>query len=237
MGRSEPAPHPPAEEAWALDGPAGRLEARLRPVPEDRSRRGAALLLHPHPLFGGSMMNKVLYRIAKRLPTECGVAALRLNFRGVGESEGEHGGGEGESHDARAALHALAERFPSGPLFGVGYSFGAVFGLRGLLDHDRVEALVALGLPLVPPFDPTPVLQSPLPLHVVQGERDEFGPEEELRRSLRSRSAPTSIEVIADTSHLFPGREDAAVDAVVAYLGRRLDPRPPASPDSAEERE
>ena len=99
-------------ETLLLDGPAGRLEALLE-TPED-APRAVALLCHPHPLFGGTMHNKVVHRVARALRAS-GYAVLRFNFRGVGKSEGRHDLGVGEIDDARAGLDWLRNRFPGLP--------------------------------------------------------------------------------------------------------------------------
>jgi len=94
-----------------IPAPHGRLEAILK-EPRDGSVRGVALVLHPHPLFGGTMHNKVVFRAASAL-NDAGLVALRINFRGVGQSTGEHDEGRGEREDARAGLDYLAQNYPS----------------------------------------------------------------------------------------------------------------------------
>jgi uncharacterized protein len=110
-------------ESLFLAGPAGRLEAVLE-EPEDREPSEAALVCHPHPKHGGTMHNKVVYRIAHGL-RRAGIVVLRFNFRGVGKSEGEHGHMAGEIEDARAALEYLRGRYPYLPYALAGFSFGA----------------------------------------------------------------------------------------------------------------
>jgi hypothetical protein len=110
-------------ESLSLSGPAGQLEALLE-EPEDREPRLAAVVCHPHPLFGGTMHNKVVYRIARGL-RRAGIVVLRFNFRGVGQSHGEHGHMTGEIEDARAALTYLRARYPELPFAMAGFSFGS----------------------------------------------------------------------------------------------------------------
>src|SRR5262249_33867390 len=110
-------------ESYFLNGPAGRLEALLE-EPEDPEPRLAALVCHPHPLYGGTMHNKVVYRIARGL-RQSGIVVLRFNFRGVGASEGEQAHMTGEIEDARTALAWLRERYPDLPFALAGFSFGA----------------------------------------------------------------------------------------------------------------
>ena len=110
-------------ERHLLDGPAGKLEALLD-APEDAVPRAIAVVCHPHPLFGGTMHNKVVYRVARALRNS-GYVVLRFNFRGVGKSEGRHDLGVGEIADARAALDWLRSRYPGLPYTLAGFSFGS----------------------------------------------------------------------------------------------------------------
>src|SRR5438477_12618625 len=110
-------------ESLFIPGPAGRLEAILE-EPADREPREAVLVCHPHPQHGGTMHNKVVYRLARGL-RRAGAVVLRFNFRGVGRSQGEHGHLTGEIEDARAALGWLQGRYPELPFALAGFSFGA----------------------------------------------------------------------------------------------------------------
>ena len=203
-----------------LHGPAGRLEALLRPVPSGRTPRAVAVLCHPHPLFGGTLHNKTLYRIARRLPEECDVAALRFNFRGAGESEGRHDGGRGELEDTLAALDAAAERHPGIPLVALGYSFGAAIGLRAGAADERVRRLIALGTPLNGEWDLDFLGRTAKPRLFVHGEHDEFGSGARLRNFAARLDGEVEVRIVDGADHLFTGVEDAAVDAVVEYIGR-----------------
>ena len=212
--------HPPAEESLFLTGPVGRLEALLRPAPEGVELQGAAVLFHPHPLFGGTLANKTLYRIARRLPLESACPVLRVNFRGAGFSEGVHDNGRGEIEDALAAIEALAQRFPGLPISAVGYSFGAAVGLRAAAADERVVRLIALGLPLQPEFDLSFFERTLKPRLFVQGEHDEFGAAPALEAFAKSLTGPVEMAIILGASHLFVGQEDRVVDAVVDYIRR-----------------
>src|ERR1051325_4392157 len=97
-------------ESYLLNGAAGKLEAILE-EPEDTPVREACLVCHPHPLYGGTMHNNVVYRMARAL-RRSGSAVLRFNFRGVGRSEGAHDHGAGEFEDARLLMDWLRERYP-----------------------------------------------------------------------------------------------------------------------------
>src|SRR5215813_5770773 len=109
-----------------IEVPHGRLEAILK-GPRDESLRGVALVLHPHPLGGGTMHNKVVFRAAAAL-NEAGLITLRINFRGVGQSTGKHDEGRGELADARAGLSYLDQYYPGQVVTLCGFSFGARVG-------------------------------------------------------------------------------------------------------------
>src|SRR5258708_33527174 len=126
-----------------LEGPAGRLEAILWTPARSESPLLAAVVCHPHPLFGGTMHNKVVYNAAKTLDA-LGIPVLRFNFRGTGLSGGEHDHGRGEQGDVRAALDFLAAEFPGVPLLVAGFSFGSLVGLRVACENPRVSHLIGL---------------------------------------------------------------------------------------------
>jgi len=129
-----------------LEGPAGRLEAILWTPTRADSPPLAAVICHPHPLFGGTMHNKVVYNAAKTLDV-LGIPVLRFNFRGAGLSDGEHDQGRGEQGDVQAALDFLAAQFPNVPLLLAGFSFGSFVGLRVGCRDARVSELIGMGIP------------------------------------------------------------------------------------------
>src|SRR6202795_58430 len=130
-----------------LEGPAGRLEAILWSPNAPSWPPLAALVCHPHPLFGGTMHNKVIYQTAKSLDA-LGLPVLRFNFRGAGLSAGTHDRGRGEQGDVRAALDFLDTEFSNVPLLLAGFSFGSWVGLRVGCEDQRVTHLIGLGIPL-----------------------------------------------------------------------------------------
>ncbi len=210
-------PNRPDEESLFIPGPAGRLEALLRAADAPRA---AVLICHPHPLHGGSMHNKILHRIALRAASEHSISALRFNFRGTERSEGVHDEGRGEVGDTQAALDWLAARFPEMPLSLVGYSFGAAVGLAAASTHHRVECAVGLGLPLGLEFDLSYLERFRKPLLLVHGDEDEFASGAEIEAFAARNPHEPKVRRIPATGHLFAGREDEAVDAVVSYLAR-----------------
>ena len=154
-----------------FEGPAGRLEAALRVA---ATPRAAAVVAHPHPLYGGSLHNPVVFH-AERGLNAAGLTTLRFNFRGVGSSEVAHDEGRGEVEDVAAAACWLRGAAPGAPLLLVGYSFGAWCALRHALGDPSVAAFVALGLPLSR-YDFDEVRHLDRPLAVVQGTAFGLGP-------------------------------------------------------------
>ena len=213
---TQPAP----ETSLELEGPCGFLENLFRPTPPSITLRGLAVLCHPHPLFGGTMHNKTLYRLAKRLSIEAGIASLRFNFRGAGRSLGRHDNGVAEVGDVRAAIDAVAREHPGLPVAVVGYSFGAAVGLRAAAADPRVSHLVALGTPIKREWDLSFLKDTTKPRCFVQGGRDEFGDAETLAEFTAPLSGPVDVHVVEGADHLFTGREDEAVTHVVDYLQR-----------------
>jgi len=201
-------------ESFDVAGPAGRLEAILmRPAAEPAA---AAVVCHAHPLHGGIMHFKVVFRAAKALQHH-GLAALRFNFRGVGRSEGVHDDGRGEQEDVGAALDELARRVPGRPLVLGGFSFGSAMALRAGARDPRVRALFALGFPATMMGDLAFLDGCLTPRLFVQGERDALGPPEALRAAVEALPGPRSFVVVPEADHFFTGKLDALQEAVGAW--------------------
>ena len=197
-----------------LEGPAGLLEAVLMtPAGEPR---GAALLCHAHPLRGGTMHFKLLFRVAKTLQGR-GYAVLRFQFRGVGRSAGEFDHGRGEADDARAALDFLGREYPHKPVVLGGFSFGAAIALRVGAHDDRVSALFLMGLPVLA-IESTPENPSAKPVLFVQGERDEFGDREAIEDFVRSFPGPAELDVVPGSDHLFTEKTSPVEEALDEWL-------------------
>lgn len=161
-------------ETYFLPGPAGRLECFLKRPADAHASGPAAVVCHPHPLFGGTMHNKVVHAASEAL-VRLGLPVLRFNFRGAGRSAGAHDGGRGEQDDLRAVLDDLAARYPGAPLLVGGYSFGAFVGLGvGCLDP-RVMALLGIGAP-VGLYNFGFLRECRKPLFLIQGESDPLAP-------------------------------------------------------------
>jgi alpha/beta superfamily hydrolase len=184
-----------------IPGPAGRLEGLWK---EARgAKRGSAVFAHPHPLHGGTMHNKVVYRTARAL-TAAGWETLRFNFRGVGLSEGSHDEGRGEVGDFRAAL-TEAQQHGGLPLVAGGFSFGSAVALKAIQGDVRIAAFVGAGLPVgIESGAGLPLPTPSLPALFLVGEQDTFGPPAKLRKFLAG--SPAQIVEIPGADHFFEGK-------------------------------
>lgn len=202
-----------------LQGSAGRLEATLWTRPEMEVSRLCAVVCHPHPLFGGTLHNKVVYQVAKTLH-RLGALVLRFNFRGAGMSEGKHDQGRGEGEDVRAAIDFLAETFPAAPILLAGFSFGAAVGLREGCGDERVAELVGLGLPAND--SSFSFLEScTKPKLFVQGEHDQYGSAEKMRALYSAVPEPKQLVVVPGADHFFTGKLDKVESAVNEWMHLR----------------
>jgi alpha/beta superfamily hydrolase len=194
-------------ESFFLEGEAGRLEALLnlgRP-----SAQYACVVCHPHPLFGGTMHNKVVFHAMKAL-NAFGFPVLRFNFRGAGTSAGEHDNGRGEVADVRVALDYAATRFSLPTIF-AGFSFGAAIGLRAAVPHPQVKALIALGLPVNADgreYTYTLLEGSEKPKLLLSGGNDEFASPAQLERVFANAGEPKRLVILPNADHFFTGHLD-----------------------------
>lgn len=199
-----------------IPSPHGHIEAILKgprgPL------RGPALVLHPHPLFGGTMHNKVVFRAASALK-DAGLVTLRINFRGVGQSTGEHDEGRGEREDVRAGLDYLAESYPGQEITLCGFSFGALVGLEVGIADQRVRRLISIGTP-VDKYDFDFLEQCRKPILFVQGDRDEFGRVKRLRQLVAriATHAPAQLRVIEDAGHFFEDQLNELKTAITEWV-------------------
>jgi uncharacterized protein len=224
-----------AHRSVPLSGSAGSLEALFWDVSTARGApRLAAVVCHPHPLFGGTMHNKVVYQAAKTLH-RAGLPVLRFNFRGAGLSQGAHDEGRGERDDVRAALDFLAARFPGVPLLVAGFSFGAWVGLRVGCEDARVSDLAGLGMP-VASVDASYLSTCAKPKLLVSGDHDQYAPKEKMEAfvgGLPTRvKQRTELTLIAGADHFFTGHLDDLDRVLSAWLAERLAELP--SPRSGE---
>jgi len=192
-------------ESLFLEGPAGRLEALLE-EPEHGEPREAALVCHPHPQHGGTMHNKVVYRIARGLRS-AGSAVLRFNYRGVNLSEGEYAHGEGELEDARVALAYLRGRYPALPFTLAGFSFGSRIVLRLGCEGIGARRVIAVGFPTTYK-DRTFLEGCAVPRVFIQSTRDQYGPISELEPLVASLPEPKKVILVEGQDHFFAGALD-----------------------------
>jgi uncharacterized protein len=198
-----------------LDGPVGKLEAALW-SPTEAAPAFAALVCHPHPLFGGTMHNKVVFQAAKAMDA-LGVAVLRFNFRGAGSSEGRYDRGEGERDDVRAALDFLAEEFPGTPLLLAGFSFGCWVGLRAGCEDVRVEKLIGIGAP-VNNSDFSYLQTCAKPKLFVHGANDEHGDVSKVRKMVAGLPGENELAIVEHVDHFFTGRIEELGKAIKEWL-------------------
>jgi hypothetical protein len=201
-----------------IDGPAGRLEALLNSGAENATH--AALVCHPHPVYGGTMNNKVVFHAMKAL-NSFGFPVLRFNFRGFGLSAGEHDEGRGETDDVRAALDWLNREFHL-PLIFAGFSFGAAVGLVAACADERVRAVIGLGVPVAPVAERNYELDflrsCQKPKLFVSGSRDQFGPRAKLEQLVNSLPEPKKLVIVDSADHFFEGRLREMREAVETWI-------------------
>lgn len=197
-----------------FEGPAGRLEAILKEPPTAVTR--AAIVCHPHPLFGGTMHNKVVFRIARAFQ-DAGFAVLRFNFRGTGKSEGVHDKGQREQDDLRAAVGFIQTKYPKAELWLAGFSFGAAVMLRAACGDQRARALVAAGTP-VSRYDFSDVSPCNKPKLFVQGALDEFGSAEDLKRLVATLEGINQLKIVDSADHFFEGHLPEVFQAVTDFI-------------------
>ncbi len=185
--------------SFVIPAEAVELEAKLE-EPEG-TPKGAAVLCHPHPAYGGTMDNRIVARAA-RAAAGAGFAALRFNFRGAGGSTGTFDGGIGEKADATAAIRWLEARYPAAPLVMAGYSFGAWVGLQAAFGEPRVAGMIGLGLPLNL-YDLDFLARYARPALYIVGTEDEFCSPENLDRFERKLGTSSSVRRIPGADHFF----------------------------------
>ena len=209
--------------SFFLAGSAGRLEALLNSGAENASH--AALVCHPHPVYGGTMHNKVVFHAMKAL-NSFGFPVLRFNFRGAGLSQGEHDRGRGEVEDVRAALDWLGHEFHL-PLIFAGFSFGAAIGLEAACPDDRVRGLIGLGVPVRAvderTYDFDFLRWCAKPKLFVSGSRDQFAQRTLLEELERSAAEPKKLVIIDSADHFFEGRLREMREAIDHWIRETLD--------------
>jgi alpha/beta superfamily hydrolase len=180
----------------------GKLEAIIK-EPLGVSK-GVGVVCHPHPLGGGTMHNKVVFRAAAGL-VDAGLTTIRFNFRGVGASTGVHSEIPGGIEDVRTVLDYMAEEYPGGDITLAGFSFGSRTGMAVGIDDDRVKRLISIGTPVDKYGDYEFLLNARKPILFVHGDSDEFGAEENVRELFEQVAKVTDAELVVFKScgHFF----------------------------------
>ena len=193
-------------ETLFLKGRAGRIEALHEGPEEDIEIERAAVVCHPHPLFGGTLHNKVVFRLA-RAARNAGSVVLRFNFRGVGQSAGAHDEGRGEQDDVRTAMHFMQERYPDLPIVLAGFSFGASMSLRVGCRDPGVQTMVAAG---------TPVNRATFgflndcstPKRFIHSTNDEHGSRDKMEATFAAAAGPKRLDWVEAEDHFFADNLD-----------------------------
>jgi alpha/beta superfamily hydrolase len=202
-------------ESLFIAGLAGRLEALLE-EPEHDAPVESALVCHPHPQFGGTMHNKVVYRMARAL-RRAGCVVLRFNYRGVNLSEGEFAEEIGETEDARRALDELRGRYPELPVLAAGFSFGARVVLRLAAQEPAIRRVIAAGFP-TRVAERGFVGEVRAPKFFVQSTNDQYGPRADFLPFFESVPEPKQLDWVEAADHFFAGALDQ-FEAVVQRIG------------------
>ena len=202
-----------------IPGPAGTLEALLDEPATESSPEAVAVVCHPHPLYGGTMTNKVVYSLAKAF-NEAGAAAVRFNYRGVGASTGTYDDGNGETDDALAVLEWAAQRWPGAKLCLGGFSFGGAVAIRAAAARE-VTRLVTIA-PAIRKITVDEGSLPQCPWLIVQGDRDELVDPNDIQQWAqglsRKSSQPPRLVVLPGVEHFFHGRLNDLRQAVARWL-------------------
>jgi alpha/beta superfamily hydrolase len=199
----------------------GQLEAILKEPSGDA--RGIGLVCHPHPLGGGTMHNKVVFRAAAGL-VDAGLITMRFNFRGVGASTGAHNELEGGKEDVRDALDYMTGEYPGEDLTLAGFSFGTRTGMEVSRDDDRVARMISIGTPVDKYGDFEFLIGVTKPILFVHGDKDEFGSVESLKRLVDevSKTAETELVIFENCGHFFDEHLNELRDTIKNWTERHI---------------
>lgn len=205
----------PATERVVIPGPVGSLEAIVE-TPEAAVDK-VVVICHPHPVYGGTMTNKVVHMLAKAC-NEIGLPAVRFNYRGVGASEGRYDEGKGETEDAVAVLDWAAQRWPGASLWLGGFSFGGAVAIRAAVQR-AVECLITVA----PAIQRVAVDAQNLPTCpwlLVQGDRDELVNAQEILNWVATLESPPDVVLLPGVEHFFHGRMNDLRESVLEWARR-----------------
>jgi alpha/beta superfamily hydrolase len=199
--------------------PQGHLEGILKEEEENSQPQYAGLVCHPHPLYGGSMHNKVVFKAAQTLQS-LNIPTLRFNFRGIGHSTGSYDEGRGEMDDARYALEFLSRRYPGVSVIMGGFSFGSWVGLRVGATDDRVQAMIGLGVP-ARMFKGETLEGCHKPKLFIHGSEDDIAPYDLAIAWFEKVPAPKRMNAVQGADHFFKDHLDE-VQAIIAAFALEL---------------
>lgn len=203
-------------ESTFIDGPVGKLEA-LHEGPDDGvTIERVAVVCHPHPLFGGTLQNKVTFRLARAIRS-AGSAVIRFNFRGAGKSEGTHDDGKGEQDDVRAVIAYAQERYRALPIVGAGFSFGSKVGIRVACQDGVFERFIAAGLPANRGGFEF-LTDCTTPKVFIHSTNDEHGSRENLQAVFDDAAAPKQLHWIESRDHFFADKLDELEETATAAV-------------------
>ena len=199
-----------------------QLEGRLHIPPQGAGPFPGVVLCHPHPQYGGDMHNNVVTAMLQGMVSH-GIAALRFNFRGVGRSQGAHGGGSAERDDVIAALAALRDRDSvDARRIGLGgYSFGASMALGAATQETELRALAVVAPPISGLNNPD-VLKLSLPRLIVSGDLDHVAPPERIQALAKNASTPWAVETLYAGDHFLMGYEADIAERVGRFFAEHL---------------
>ncbi len=206
---------PPAPQPASIDGPAGVLEARVEEPSPGSAPTVVGVVCHPHPLYGGTMQNKVVHTLARAMQ-ELGAPTVRFNFRGVGGSAGAYDAGRGELEDAIAVVEWARARWKCEALWLAGFSFGSAVAIEAAVSV-RPRALVTVAPP-VGRLLADDVERPPCPWLVVQGDQDELVDFATVRSWVGSYPQPPELAVMQGAEHFFHGRLGELRAVVLRFL-------------------
>lgn len=207
--------NPTAETTLLLQGPAGDLEVLLSPPPSEDPPKAIAIICHPHPLYGGTMTNKVVTTLSKAF-NQLEMQTIRFNFRGIGKSAGTYADGIGEQEDLLAVIEWITEISPKTPIWLAGFSFGAYISIC-IAAQQTFAGLVSVAPPVNRfPFEVIPVITCPW--IVVQGEKDEVVPVDDVKAWTEKLNPRPELILFPDATHFFHGQLTELRDVVVQKL-------------------
>jgi len=205
-------------------GPEGRLEGRYHPNPSEGAP--IALVLHPHPQFGGTMNNKVIYNLYYKLH-ELGFSVLRFNFRGVGRSQGEFDAGIGELSDAASALDYLQEMNPNARQCWVaGFSFGAWISMQLLMRRPEISGFVSVSPP-ANMYDFSFLAPCPSSGLIINGDADRVAPPDDVLKLVQKLQAQKGItithQMVEKANHFYDKGMEDMIGEVGTFVRTRME--------------